>query len=84
MDVVGLLELLAGDVCELGFGDERLGFGADELLLEGDNLGRFWLLVLELLDLILDLWARVLAWQLFSIGQAHNPHLLLVCAARLH
>ena len=35
--------------------DERLGFGADKLLLEGDKLGGFGLLVLELLDLILDL-----------------------------
>jgi hypothetical protein len=56
VDVVGLFELLARDVGELGFGDEGLGFGADELLLEGDELGGFGLFVLELLDLVLDLW----------------------------
>lgn len=61
VDVVGFLELLTGDVGELGFGDERLGFGADEFLLESDDLGGFWLLVLELLDLILDLLVEVLA-----------------------
>lgn len=55
MDVVGFLELLAGDIGELCLCDERLGFGADKLLLEGDKLGGFGLLVLELLDLILDL-----------------------------
>jgi hypothetical protein len=36
VDVIGFLELLARDVGELGFGDEGLRFGADELLLEGD------------------------------------------------
>lgn len=36
VNIVGLLELLAGDVGELGLGDERLGFGADEFLLESD------------------------------------------------
>lgn len=46
VEVVGLFELLAGDVGELGFGDEGLGFGADEFLLEGDELGGLWLLVL--------------------------------------
>lgn len=39
VDVVGFLEFLAGDVCELRFGDEGLGFGADELLLESYKLG---------------------------------------------
>ena len=61
VDVVGFLELLARDVCELGLGDERLGFGADEFLLEGDELGRFGFLVFELLDLVLDLWMSSLA-----------------------
>lgn len=56
VDVVGLLELLAGDVGQLSLGDERLGFGADELLLESDELGGFGLLVLQLLDLVLDLY----------------------------
>ena len=39
MDVIGFFELLTGDVGELGFGDERLGFGADKLLFEGNELG---------------------------------------------
>lgn len=55
----GSLELLAGDVAELGLGDERLGLGADELLLEDDDLGRVGLLVLELGNLVGDL---LLAW----------------------
>lgn len=46
VEVVGLFELLAGDVGQLGLGDEGLGFGADEFLLEGDELGGLWLLVL--------------------------------------
>jgi len=50
--VVGLLELLAGDVGKLSLGDQRLSLCADELLLEGDNLDRAGLLVLQLLDFI--------------------------------
>ena len=46
------LELLAGNVRELSLGDERLGFGADQLLLENDNLGAVGLLVLELGNLV--------------------------------
>jgi hypothetical protein len=57
--VVGLLELLAGDVGELSLGDERLGLCADKLLLEGDNLDRAGLLVLELLDLVGNLNSSV-------------------------
>lgn len=57
VEVVCFLEFLAGDVCELCFGHEGLGFGADELLLERDELCGLWLLVLELLDLVLDLCA---------------------------
>lgn len=49
------LELLARDVGELGFGDEGLGLGADELLLEHHDLGGVGLLVLELGDLVGDL-----------------------------
>lgn len=56
VDVVGFFELLAGDVGELGFGDEGLGFGADELLLECDEFGGFGFFVFELLDLVLNLW----------------------------
>jgi hypothetical protein len=55
VDVVCLLEFLAGDVGQLSLGDKRLGFGADELLLESDELGGLGLLVLQLLDLVLDL-----------------------------
>lgn len=55
VDVVCLLELLAGDVGQLSLGDKRLGLCTDKLLLEGDDLGRAGLLVLELLDLVLDL-----------------------------
>lgn len=50
--VVGLLELLAGDVGKLGLGDKRLSLCADELLLESDDLDRAGLLVLQLLNLI--------------------------------
>lgn len=49
---VGRLDLLARDVGQLGLGDERLGLGTDELLLENDNLGRVWLLVLEAGDFV--------------------------------
>ena len=66
VDVVGLFELLARNVGELGFGDERLGFGADELLFQGDEFGGFGFFVLELLDLILDLWIISLANGLVS------------------
>lgn len=55
MKVIGLLELLTGDVGELGFGDKRLGLCADKLLLESDNLDRAGLLVLQLLDFVRDL-----------------------------
>ena len=61
VQVVGFFEFLAGDVCELRFGDEGLGFGADELLLEGDEFGGLGLFVFEFLDLVLDLWGVVLA-----------------------
>jgi hypothetical protein len=47
--VVGLLELLTGDVGKLGLGNEGLSLCADKLLLEGDNLDRAGLLVLQLL-----------------------------------
>ena len=51
----GCLELLARDVGELGLGDERLGFGADQLLLEDDDLGAVGFLVFQLGDLVGDL-----------------------------
>jgi hypothetical protein len=50
----GSLELLARDVGELGFGDEGLGFGADELLFKDDDLGAVGLFVFELGDLVGD------------------------------
>lgn len=52
VNVVSLLELLAGDVGKLSLGDERLSLCADKLLLEGDNLGGAGLLVLQLLNLV--------------------------------
>ena len=55
MEVVCLLELLTGNVGELGFGDKRLGLCADKLLLESDDLDRAGLLVLQLLDFVRDL-----------------------------
>lgn len=51
----GSLQLLTGDVGELGLCDERLGLGANKLLLEDDNLGAVGLLVLELGNLVGDL-----------------------------
>ena len=51
----GGLQLLAGDVGELGLSNERLGLGTDELLLEDDDLGAVGLLVLELGNLVGDL-----------------------------
>lgn len=55
VDEVGFLELLAGSVGQLSLGDERLGFGADEFLLELRELCAGGFLVLELGDFILDL-----------------------------
>lgn len=63
----GSLQLLAGDVGELGLSDERLGLGADKLLLENDNLGAVGLLVLELGNLVGDL---LLAWKGASVAVA--------------
>ena len=48
------LEFLTGDVGELSFGDERFGFGTDELLLEDNDAGRVWFLVFQLGDLVGD------------------------------
>jgi hypothetical protein len=65
---VGCLDLLAGNVGELSLGNEGLGFGADKLLLQDNNLGRVGLLVLELSNLIRDLlfaWCA-LAWVNFN------------------
>lgn len=59
VEVVCLLELLTGDVGELGFGDERLSLCTDKFLLESDNLDRAGLLVLQLLDFVRDLEVRV-------------------------
>ena len=49
------LQLLAGDVGQLGLGNQRFGFSADKLLLQDNNLGAVGLLVLELGNLISDL-----------------------------
>jgi hypothetical protein len=51
----GGLELLAGDVGQLGLGDQGLGLSANKLLLEDNNLGGVGLLVLQLGDLVGDL-----------------------------
>lgn len=59
MDSVGFTELLAGDVCKLGFGDEGLCLGSHELLFELRNLRAGGLLIFELLKLIGDLSAWV-------------------------
>lgn len=48
----GCLELLSRNVGQLGFGNERLSLGTDELLLEDDNAWAVGFLVLELGDLI--------------------------------
>lgn len=46
------LELLTRDVAELGLGDQRLGFGADEFLFEDDDARAVGFFVLELGDLV--------------------------------
>ena len=51
----GGLDFFARDVGELGFGDEGLGFGADEFLLEDDDARGLRVLVLQLGDLVGDL-----------------------------
>jgi hypothetical protein len=51
----GGLELLAGDVGQLGLGDQGLGLSANKLLLENNNLGGVGLLVLQLGNLVGDL-----------------------------
>jgi hypothetical protein len=48
------LELLAGNVWQLGFGDKRLGLSTDKFLFEDDNLRRVWLLVFQLSDVVSD------------------------------
>ena len=59
------LELLTGDVGELGFGDKRLGLSTYELLFENNNLGGVGLLVLQLSDLVGDL---LLAYMIVSVA----------------
>ena len=49
------LELLARDVRELRLGDERFGFGTNELLFEDDDLRAVRFLVFELGNLVGDL-----------------------------
>lgn len=71
--VVGLLELLAGDVGKLSLSDEGLCLCADKLLLKSDNLDGAGLLVLQLLDLIGNLESSVsmLAWS--CDGRRNGP-----------
>jgi hypothetical protein len=49
------LDLLTGDVGQLGLGNQGLSFGTDKLLLQDDDAGRVGILVLELGDLVGDL-----------------------------
>lgn len=49
------LQLLTGDVGQLGLGDKGLSLSTDKLLFKDDNLGRVGLLVLQLSDLVGDL-----------------------------
>lgn len=51
----GGLELLTGDVGQLGLRDEGFGLGTDQLLFEDNDARRVWLLVLELGDFVGDL-----------------------------
>ena len=48
------LELLTSNVRQLSLSDQRLSLGADEFLLEDNNLWGVWLLVLQLSDLVGD------------------------------
>jgi len=48
------LELLAGDVGELGFGDKGLGFGTNQFLFEDDDARGVGVFVLELGNLVGD------------------------------
>lgn len=70
MKVVGLLELLAGDVGKLSLGHKGLSLCADKLLLKRDDLDRAGLLVLQLLDLVgnLDSTVSILAWHLLGFS----------------
>ncbi len=67
---VGGLDLLARDVGQLRLRDEGLGLGAHELLLENDNLGGVGLLVLQLSDLVRDLYLSCFPGQ-FEALQKH-------------
>lgn len=51
----GGLDLLAGDIGQLRFGHQRLGLGANQLLLENNDARGVGILVLELGDVIGDL-----------------------------
>lgn len=53
------LDLLSGDVGELGLSDKGLSLGSDKLLLKNNNLGGVGLLVLEVGNLVGDLLLSV-------------------------
>ena len=76
------LELLAGDVGELSFCHERLGFGTHKLLLEDDNAGRIWFFVFQLGDLVGDFLFAVTAGlnRGFDIANALNGDAVLIVA----
>jgi hypothetical protein len=48
------LQFFTGDIGQLRFGDEGLGFSSDELLLQNYYLWRVRLLIFQLRDLIGD------------------------------
>ena len=52
---ISSLQLLTGNVGQLCLSNKGFSFSTDKLLLKNDDLGRVWLLVLELGDLIGDL-----------------------------
>lgn len=56
------LQLLAGDVAQLGLCNERLSLSTDKFLLQNDDLGRVGVLVFQLGDLICDFLFAVPRW----------------------
>lgn len=78
----GCLELLAGDVGELSFCNERLSFGTDELLLENDDARRIGFFVFQLGDLVGNFLFAVTAGlnRGFDIANALDGDAVLIVA----
>ncbi len=76
------LELLTGNIGELGFCDEGLGFGADEFLLEDHDTRGVWFLVFQLGDLVGDLLFAVTAGldRGFDVADALDGDAVLIVA----